>query len=176
MHAELRGQDTVPQRLKWVTDCPYFPYYQLSNHPDVVASLGDDIYDIEVYEDSMMCWIATSLDHSFTVKLKGHVFVWHLGVMECFGFDEHYQLSRQLSQPQHFWFNMKAECEGVRAKAKQKPVVFPSDTDDEVEIIAHSAPALLQACTSKQTLEPSPRHQNEGPVRSRPYLQLDIPS
>ena len=97
----------------------------------------------------MMCWIATSLDHSFTVESKGHVFVRHLGVTECFGFDEHYQLSKQLSRPQHFRFNMKAEREGVRAKAKQKLVVFPSDTDDEVEIVAHSAPALPQARASK---------------------------
>ena len=124
----------------------------------------------------MMCWIATSLGHSFTVESKGHVFVRRLGVMECFGFDEHYQLSKQLSRPQHFQFNIKAEHEGVRVKAKQKPVMFPSDTDDEVEIVAHSAPALLQARASKRTLEPSPWHQNKGPVRSHPYLQLEIPS
>ena len=97
----------------------------------------------------MMCWIATSLDHSFMVESKGHVFVRRLGVTECFGFDEHYQLSKQLSRPQHFRFNMKAEREGVRVKAKQKPVVFPSDTDDEVEIVVHSAPALPQAHASK---------------------------
>ena len=123
----------------------------------------------------MMCWIVTSLGHSFMVESKGHVFVQRLGVMECFGFDEHYQMSKQLSQPQHFRFNMKAEREGVRAKVKQKLVMFPSDTDDEVEIVVHSAPALPQAHASKQTLEPSPWHQNEGPVCSHPYLQLDIP-
>ncbi|KAG2114123.1 hypothetical protein DEU56DRAFT_985166 [Suillus clintonianus] len=55
--------DYAPVKRQWVSDCKYFPFYQLVDDAELVASLGDSITKIEVFEDRLKQWIPASLSH-----------------------------------------------------------------------------------------------------------------
>jgi hypothetical protein len=43
-------QNNAPVREEWVTDCPFFPQFQLMDDPALIDSLGEEIKKIEVFE------------------------------------------------------------------------------------------------------------------------------
>ncbi|KAG2029610.1 hypothetical protein BDR03DRAFT_987641 [Suillus americanus] len=69
--------DNTPVSMQWAVHCPYFPQYQLSDDPALVNSLGSNIEEIKVFEESFI------------------------------GFDELFKSSKLLTRPSHMRFNMK---------------------------------------------------------------------
>ncbi|KIK35154.1 hypothetical protein CY34DRAFT_17199 [Suillus luteus UH-Slu-Lm8-n1] len=67
--------DNVPVLMQWVMHCPYFPHYQLSDDPTLVASLGANILKIDVFEECFMRWIPSVLMYPFTLDSRCHVFI-----------------------------------------------------------------------------------------------------
>ena len=130
----------------------------------LVASLGNHITKIKVFEEKFMKWIPTRLNHTFRLEPECHVFVHCHGVTCCKDFDNHFDMAQWASQPCHLRFNMKAECDSLRAKIKQREY----QSDDEVEIVT-----VQDTRPVKCALETSPRHQSEGPAHAWPCLRIN---
>ncbi|KAG1809234.1 hypothetical protein EV424DRAFT_1543115 [Suillus variegatus] len=77
--------DNTPVSMQWAVHCPYFPQYQLSDDLALVNSLGSNIEKIDVFEESFMRWIPSTLAHPFTLDSGCHVFIRRHGVTECSG-------------------------------------------------------------------------------------------
>ncbi|KAG2108673.1 uncharacterized protein F5147DRAFT_773469 [Suillus discolor] len=126
--------DNTPVLMQWAVHCPYFPQYQLSDDPALVNSLGSNISKIDVFEESFMRWIPSTLAHPFTLDSGCHVFIRRHGVTECSGFDELFKSSKLLTRPSHMRFNMKGERDSIRKKMKQRQASTPASSSD-VEIL-----------------------------------------
>ncbi|KAF8131121.1 hypothetical protein EV363DRAFT_1398922 [Boletus edulis] len=137
-------------------------WFILHWYDKLVAWLGDNIVKIEVFEDQLMRWITTDLQHTFTLEPKCHLFLHRYGVTDCQHFDEELQVAKQQSRPRHLHFNMTAERQALRQKEKQKArlstTMGPEDSDNEVEIIEDVDATPVPRVTAKQGLQYSPCH------------------
>jgi hypothetical protein len=113
-------KDYAPIKRQWVLDCKYFPFYQLVDDMELVASLGDSITRIEVFEDRLLQWIPASLSHPFVLESECHIVIRCLGVTECLDFNALHALSKESMCPVHLHLNIKREHDGVRLKLKVK--------------------------------------------------------
>jgi hypothetical protein len=164
-------------------DCKYFPFYQLVDDAELVASLGNNITRIEVFEDRLLQWIPASLSHPFVLESECHIFIRRLGVTECLNFDTLHALSKESMRPAHLRLNIKRERDGVRSKLKVKRAQTPSEPDTEsedVEIVDDSTQATPKPSVNAQgkrrcqgTPESSPVQILEPPS-TRPRLELDF--
>ncbi|KAG2121111.1 hypothetical protein DEU56DRAFT_918349 [Suillus clintonianus] len=132
--------DDVPASRQWVSNCPFFPFFQLADDPDILPSLGENITKIEVFEDRLQQWIPAKLTHDFPLESECHIFIRRFGVTSCHDFNELYDASRASMRPAHLRYNMKRERDGIRTKIKAKHVVHVSSVppdllSDDVEII-----------------------------------------
>lgn len=116
--------------MQWVTHCPFFPQYQLSDDPTLLQSLGNDIQKIDIFEANFMRWIPSVLTHTFTLDSGCHIFIRRHGVTECADFDGLFKSSKLLNRPSHARFNIKGERDSVRWKKKQ-----PRTPSSDVEIV-----------------------------------------
>ncbi|KAG1894980.1 uncharacterized protein F5891DRAFT_1194646 [Suillus fuscotomentosus] len=126
--------DNAPVLMQWVMHCPYFPQYQLSGDPALVASLGDNILKIDVFEERFMRWIPSALTYPFTLDSRCHIFVRHHGVTDCSDFDDLFKSSKLVAHPTHMRFNMKGERDSLRKTNKQQQASAAASLSD-VEII-----------------------------------------
>jgi hypothetical protein len=120
--------------MQWVMHCPYFPQYQLSDDPALVASLGDNILKIDVFEECFMRWIPSVLMYPFTLDSWCHIFVRRHGITDCSDFDDLFKSSKLVAHPTHMHFNMKGECDSLRKMNKQRQASAAASSSD-VEII-----------------------------------------
>jgi hypothetical protein len=120
--------------MQWVMHCPYFPQYQLSDDPALVASLGDNILKIDVFEERFMRWIPSVLTYPFTLDSRCHIFVRRHGVTDCSDFDDLFKSSKLVARPTHMCFNMKGERDSLRKTNKQRQASAAASSSD-VEII-----------------------------------------
>jgi hypothetical protein len=153
--------------MQWVTHCPFFPQYQLSDDPTLLQSLGDDIQKIDVFEASFMRWIPSVLMHTFTLDSGCHVFIRRHGVTECTDFDGLFKSSKLLNRPSHARFNIKGERDGVRWKKKQ-----PQTASSDVEIV-DDVQLTPKRSLGKHRWNPSPGQETPTPTRACFDLQED---
>ncbi|KAG1786127.1 uncharacterized protein HD556DRAFT_1449982 [Suillus plorans] len=166
--------DHAPVKRQWVSDCKYFLFYQLVDDVELVASLGDNITKIEVFEDHLKQWIPASLSHPFVLESECHVFIRRLGVTECLDFDDLHTLSKESMHPAHLCLNIKRERDGVRLKLKVKRAQTPSEPEaqsDDVEIIEDSTQA-----TPKPSVNALGKRRYQGTPESSPMTILLPPS
>ncbi|KAG2751906.1 hypothetical protein P692DRAFT_20725628 [Suillus brevipes Sb2] len=159
--------DDAPVIMQWVTHCPFFPQYQLSDDPTLLQSLGDDIQKIDVFEASFMRWIPSVLMHTFTLDSGCHVFIQRHGVTECADFDGLFKSSKLLNRPSHARFNIKGERDGVRWKKKQ-----PQTASSDVEIV-DDVQLTPKRSLGKHRWNPSPGQETPTPTRACFDLQED---
>ncbi|KAG2109514.1 hypothetical protein DEU56DRAFT_905628 [Suillus clintonianus] len=159
--------DDAPVIMQWVTHCPFFPQYQLSDDPTLLQSLGDDIQKIDVFEASFMRWIPSVLTHTFTLDSGCHVFIRRHSVTECADFDGLFKSSKLLNRPSHARFNIKGERDGVRWKKKQ-----PQTASSDVEIV-DDVQLTPKRSLGKRRWNPSPGQETPTPTRARFDLQED---
>lgn len=164
---------------------------------ELVASLGDNITKIEVFEDRLKQWIPASLSHPFVLESECHVFIRHLGVTECLDFDALHTLSKESMRPAHLRLNIKRERDGVRSKLKVKRAQTPSSDvqSDGVEIVEASEPEAQSddveivedstQATPKPSVNALGKRRYQGtpesspmtilrPPSTRPHLELDF--
>ena len=144
-----------------MSDCKYFPYYQLADDPELIASLGENIIKIEVFDDRLKEWIPASLSYPFTLESGCHVFVRRIGVNHCHDFDVLYSASRESMRPHHLRFNIKRERDVVRAnlnlKAQVPVIPMPEVMDSDVEIIdVETTPKPSAKAVGKRRWDGSP--------------------
>ncbi|KAG1904179.1 uncharacterized protein F5891DRAFT_1184362 [Suillus fuscotomentosus] len=126
--------DNAPVLMQWVMHCPYFPQYQLSDDPALVASLGDNILKIDVFEEHFMWWIPSALTYPFTLDLWCHIFIQCHSVTDCSDFNDLFKSSKLVARPTHMRFNMKGECDSLHKTNKQQQASAAASSSD-VEII-----------------------------------------
>ncbi|KAG1731338.1 uncharacterized protein EDB91DRAFT_1252205 [Suillus paluster] len=133
----------------WVSNCPFFPFFQLADDPDILSSLGENITKIEVFKDRLQQWIPAKLTHNFPLESECHIFIHRFGVTSCRDFDELYDASRASMRPAHLCYNMKRERDGIRMKIKAKRVarvlLVAPDSDllsDDVKIVDDTSVVL----------------------------------
>ncbi|KAG2121179.1 hypothetical protein BD769DRAFT_1671653 [Suillus cothurnatus] len=141
--------DNTPVSMQWAVHCPYFPQYQLSDDPALVNSLGRNIEKIDVFEESFMRWIPSTLAHPFTLDSGCHIFIRRHGVTECSGFDDLFKSSKLLTRPSHMRFNMKGERDSIRRKMKQRQTSTPASSSD-VEIFDDDTPLTPELKKTKR--------------------------
>ncbi|KAG2741489.1 hypothetical protein P692DRAFT_20752259 [Suillus brevipes Sb2] len=144
--------DDEPVMMQWVSNCPFFPQYQLSDDSILIESLGTDISKIDVYEERYARWIPAPLSHTFTLTTGGHIFIRRHGVTQCEGFDELYRASKQSVRPPHMRSNMKGQRDALRATAKQSHRTVTADCDSDLEIL--EVKPLTNKATGKRQVWP----------------------
>lgn len=159
--------DDVPVTLQWVSNCPFFPQYQLTDDPLLVESLGTGISKIEVYEECFARWIPALLSHTFTLTTGGHIFIRRCGVTRCEDFDKLYMASKQSVRPPHMRSNMKGQRDALRATLKQPRVIVVDNSDSDVEFV--EAKPLISGRVKRQRYS-SPSEELEAPTPSRQRL------
>ncbi|KAG2368027.1 hypothetical protein BDR07DRAFT_151897 [Suillus spraguei] len=161
--------NNAPVVEEWVTDCPFYPQFQLADDPALIDSLGEDINKIEVFEERLQRWIPAGLTYAFSLQSGCHVFIRRRGVTVCEGFNDLYKASRCGVRPPHLRSNMKGERDGVRTKLKKKRnVPVPSDTESDVEIVEMPITPMTVG-KGKRRCEGSPN----APIPVRRQLDLD---
>ncbi|KAG1846157.1 hypothetical protein C8R48DRAFT_779649 [Suillus tomentosus] len=180
--------DHAPIKRQWVSDCKYFPFYQLVDDIELVASLGNNITKIEVFEDRLKQWIPASLSHPFVLESECHVFIRRLGVTECLDFNALHTLSKESMRPAHLRLNIKREHDGVRSKLKVKRAQTPSSDvqSDGVEIVEASEPEAQSddveivedstQATPKPSVNALGKRRYQGTPKSSPMTILRPPS
>ncbi|KAG1775787.1 hypothetical protein EV702DRAFT_1046677 [Suillus placidus] len=188
--------DNTPVKRQWVSDCPYFPFYQLADDPELVTALGENITKIEVFEDRLKEWIPASLSHPLTLESECHVFIRRYGIADCHNFDELYNTSKESMRPAHLRTNMKLNRDRLRTAinaTKQSSPQLASEhvESSEVEIVDESSEVEIVDNTpvtprpSTKALGKRPRwfsspesspaqSQTVQPPSSRPRLHLDL--
>ncbi|KAF8431626.1 hypothetical protein L210DRAFT_155575 [Boletus edulis BED1] len=127
-------RDNVPAQSQWISKCPYYPQYRLSDDLDLLASLNMD--RIEIFDMDSQRWIGAPLNFDFTLKSDCHLFLRRLGVVQCHDFDVLLAQSKQQSHPGHLRHNMKGERDAVRMKLKGKRAIFSEESDSDIEFIS----------------------------------------
>ncbi|KAG2121292.1 hypothetical protein DEU56DRAFT_760710 [Suillus clintonianus] len=157
--------DNTPVKRQWVSDCPYFPFYQLAD-------------DLE------------PLSHPLTLKSECHVFIHRYGTTDCHDFNELYNTSKESMCPVHLRTNMKLNhnrlCMAINATKRSSPQSAPEDVESsEVEIVDDtqvtprpSTKALGKRPRWFSSPENSPPVQSQTvqPPSARPHLYLDFDS
>jgi hypothetical protein len=116
-----------------VSDCPYFPFYQLADDPELVTALGENITKIEVFEDRLKEWIPASLSHPLTLESECHVFIRRYGITDCHNFDELYNASKESMHPAHLRTNMKLNRNRLRTAINATKRSLPQPASEDVE-------------------------------------------
>ncbi|KAG1764942.1 hypothetical protein EDD22DRAFT_845643 [Suillus occidentalis] len=93
--------DDAPVLVEWVFKCPYYPQWQLTDNPELIALLGENMWKIEVYKDCSNHWIQAGLSHTFSLESGCNIFSCHFGVLHCRDFQELLNISRQGTRPCH---------------------------------------------------------------------------
>ncbi|KAG1869639.1 hypothetical protein F4604DRAFT_1927055 [Suillus subluteus] len=88
--------------------CPYFPQYQLSDDPALIASLGANILKIDVFEECFMRWIPSVLTD----------------------FNDLFKSSKPVARPTHMHLNMKGERDSLRKMNKQQQASTAASSSD----------------------------------------------
>ncbi|KAG2338605.1 hypothetical protein BDR05DRAFT_1004050 [Suillus weaverae] len=193
--------DNTPVKCQWVSNCPYFPFYQLADDPELVTALGENITKIEVFEDRLKEWIPASLSHPLTLKSECHVFIQRYGITDCHNFDELYNTSKESMHPAHLRTNMKLNRDrlhtAINATKQSSPQLAsehvesseveivddtPATESSEVEIVDNtpvtprpSTKALGKRPCWFSSPESSPaQSQTVQPPSSHPHLHLDF--
>ncbi|KAG2117878.1 uncharacterized protein F5147DRAFT_648318 [Suillus discolor] len=155
--------DNAPVIEEWVTNCPFFPQFQLADDSVLVDLLGEEINKIEVFDEHIQRWIPAGLTHTFSLQSGCHIFIRRQGVTICEGFNDLYKASRCSVCPPHLCYNMKGEREGVHMKIKHKlDVPVPSDSGSDVEIVEMPVTPIAVG-KGKRRCEGSPRDIDTNP-------------
>ncbi|KAG1795002.1 hypothetical protein EV424DRAFT_1547694 [Suillus variegatus] len=125
--------DNTPVKRQWVSDCPYFPFYQLADDPELVTALGENVTKIEVFEDRLKEWIPASLSHPLTLESECHVFIRRYGITDCHNFDELYNASKESMRPAHLRTNMKLNRDRLRTAINATKRSSPRPVSEDVE-------------------------------------------
>ncbi|KIK32332.1 hypothetical protein CY34DRAFT_111007 [Suillus luteus UH-Slu-Lm8-n1] len=137
------NRDDIPVSKQWVTNCPFFPFFQLADDPGLLSSLGENITKIEVFEDRLQQWIPSNLTHDFSLKSQCHTFIRRFGVTSCHDFDELYDASKTSMCPAHLRYNMKQERNGIHTKLKAKRAhASPAPPSDDMEFVEDDCHAV----------------------------------
>lgn len=159
----LSSQDDAPVLVEWVSKCPYYPQWQLTDDPELIALLGENVRKIEVYKDRSNRWIPVGLSHTFSLESGCNIFIRHYGVLHCRDFQELLNISRQGTRPHHLRFNMTGECDAVRTKLKHKDTILMAE--------AGNTPAQ-----AKRQCKESSEVETSTPTQPRLAIEADFDS
>ncbi|KAJ7838539.1 hypothetical protein B0H13DRAFT_1911780 [Mycena leptocephala] len=113
-------QDDKDPLITGVTECgPSWPNFRLSDTPQTLALLGDNLTAVEFYDVRFRLWIRVGLEYTHVLTSNTYLLLRRVGVS---GRDQERLIDQFINVPgpQHIRYNLPAEREAVRAKLKAR--------------------------------------------------------
>jgi hypothetical protein len=156
-------EDTGPV-VHCIQETPDWPRWRLSDHPDVVRSLGSDLTEVDVYSQKAHIWMQVALNFTHTLTPDCYVLMRRRHTI-CK--DEHKHIQAFVTPqdaPRHLRYDLTAERKLLRSEYRSLNEQPDDDDDDEVQIVTASSPIKRRTR--------APRN-----IRSqRPRLSITIPT